>query len=381
VDNKGSGIKGAVIVHTDITERRNAEIERKRANALAGRLAVFASAAINYALVLFNVDGDIVEWSQGAQYLTHIHRKLALGRHFASLFTADSADAGHPQALLDQARLMGHVAMEAHIVRADRSTFVGAGTLYWLMEGNESAHYALILNDVTVAQRAEHALLRYQEELAGLARKLLLQEKETTQKLAQALHDELGQTLAALRLIFEARSKVLMQHEGMLPWVEKMERLINTANQQARQVLIDLRPPLLDELGLQAALDNELRQRRHNHEFIDFQMEWHTETPEVRWPGQVEYAAFIVAREAINNALLHAAPQTVTVLVQGDAEHLRMAVRDDGQGIANLASMESTGHLGLIGMRERAIAIGATLHIQSSPDNGTVIGLHWSPST
>jgi len=506
---KSPGSQGAVIVHTDITARKNMEIERKRANAMASRLAVFAATAINYALVMLNAEGHIVEWSHGAQHLTQIPRKQALGREFASLFTQPSIDASIPQTLLDKAQQIEHVAVEERIVRADGSSFVGSGTLYWLADGNEGAHFALILSDVTASQqaalqvvesearlsaviaaasdaivstnadgivqlfnpaaerifqvpvadmvgqtlerlipgarrlgheraihgfanagiaqrtmgagrvealradgqkieleasiskahiggsvvltailrdvtertRADRALAQYQEELAGLTHRLLQQEKETTQKLAQALHDELGQTLAALRLIFDAENRTHIQEAGLKAWGEKMERLIEEANRQARQVLTDLRPPLLDELGLQAALDNELRKREANHEMVGFQMTWDTGQPHIRWPSQVEYSAFIVAREAINNALLHADPQTVLVTVQGHANQLHVTVRDDGHGIADLASLDRSGHLGLIGMRERAVAIGATLDIHSSPGNGTAIQLHWSPST
>ncbi len=503
-----SGNKGAVIVHTDITARKNMEIERKRANAMANRLAVFAAAAINYALVMLSHDGDIVEWSHGAQQLTKISRKQALGRRFSSLFIPQSVDAGIPDALLDQAHLAGHVAVEELIVRADSSSFAGSGTLYWLEESNEGAHFALILSDVTASQqaalqvvesearlsaviaaasdaivstnpegivqlfnpaaerifqvpvgdmigetlerlipgvhklkhrqaikgfansptsqqsmgvgtvealradgqmieleasiskanvggaivltailrdvtertRADRALAQYQEELAGLTHRLMRQEKETTQRLAQALHDELGQTLAALRLIFDAENRTLVEDVGLKVWAQKMERLIEEANQQARQVLTDLRPPLLDELGLQAALDNELRKREANHEIVGFQMAWNTDQADIRWPSQVEYSAFIVAREAINNALRHADPQTVLVTVHGSENQVHLTVRDDGRGIAGLASLDRSGHLGLIGMRERAIAIGATLNIHSSPETGTAIELHWSRS-
>jgi signal transduction histidine kinase len=234
-----------------------------------------------------------------------------------------------------------------------------------------------ILRDITDRTRAERALVQYQMQLAGLAHRLLAQEKDTTQKLAQALHDDLGQTLAALRLIFEADRKRMETELAQPIWTERMERLIIEANKQARKVLTDLRPPQLDEHGLLAALDNELQQRQKNHGQIAFRMEGAALPHGIRWPSEVEYAAFMVAREAINNALLHAAPAAVVVQVQGDAGHLLLTISDDGKGIADLTSLERIGHLGVIGMRERATAIGARLEVQSSTESGTRISLQW----
>lgn len=496
---------GAVVVHTDITSRKLAEIERKRADALASRLTIFADAAVNYALVMMDAGGHVVEWSSGAESLLQINRNLALGRGFGSMFTAECNASGQPDRLLRRARASGNVSLEEHIVRADLTQFVGAGNLYWLPDGAENAAYALVLSDITAAQQAnlriaesearlaavitearaaivstdvhgnvqmfnpaaeklfnvsssdmigatldrfiplasgvqhqksmlefafsgvsrramgsgtvkalssdgqvleleasiskaeingklvltailrdvteraktDRMLAQYQLQLERLSAQLLEQEKETTQHLAQVLHDELGQTLAALRLIFDSKSSDLPGDTLFASWSSRMGRLIHQANRQARQVLTDLRPPLLDELGLIAALDNEIRQRQLNHDYIEFHMNCESVANDTRWPAEVEYSVFMIAREAINNALLHAAPGSVQLHVSGDMHTLALSVQDDGPGIGKLDETQRLGHLGMIGMRERATAIGAKLSISAVQGAGTRVSLVW----
>ena len=97
-----------------------------------------------------------------------------------------------------------------------------------------------------------------------------------------------------------------------------------------------------------------------------------------RWPPDVEYAAFMIGREALVNALQHASARQVSLTLDGDAGELRLSIRDDGVGIAPEARAGRAGHLGLVGMRERAFAIGARLHVDSTPGPGTAVELEWT---
>jgi signal transduction histidine kinase len=96
-----------------------------------------------------------------------------------------------------------------------------------------------------------------------------------------------------------------------------------------------------------------------------------------RWPADVEYAGFMVAREALNNALRHARAHRIELFVDGDAQWLTVQVRDDGCGMPERGGVVRPGHLGMVGMRERAQAIGAVLRIESLADAGTTVTLQW----
>ncbi len=232
-----------------------------------------------------------------------------------------------------------------------------------------------ILRDVTARVRAERAVAQYQLELTGLTQQLMAQEKATTRRLAQALHDQLGQTLAAIRLVFDSGAAVA-DPEGAARHA-RLDRMIDQAIREVRQALVELRPALLDEQGLAAALDNELRTRRPASPGVDLLLDAAAALTGLRWSADVEYAAFMVAREAIGNAARHADATLVRVLLHGDARSLRLEVVDNGRGVADDVLHGRPGHLGVVGMRERAVAIGAFFEVVSRPREGTTVRLVW----
>jgi len=262
------------------------------------------------------------------------------------------------------------------------------GASNYVVKDNEGRYQALMPTIVQHALRDrelqlarwqdERALERYRSDLSDLAQRLMATEKATTRQLAQMLHDQLGQTLAAIRLGFDAvvascratAAPKAQQHAA------RVSALIDQAVREVRQVLVTLRPPLLDEEGLLAALDNELCAHPLAHEGIELRLEPNATVARTRWPGDVEYAAFMIAREAISNALRHADPTRVTVSIHGEERALRLCVTDDGSGISGDGSRP--GHLGIVGMRERALAIGASFMLESTPGKGTAVQLEWS---
>ena len=234
------------------------------------------------------------------------------------------------------------------------------------------------LRDVTERVRSEAELQQSRVQLSELTQKLMHQEKTLVHQLALVLHDQLGQTLAAIRMVHEA---MVALHKGTVPFDTrrfelKMDTLISQAVHQVRQVLVDLRPPLLDEQGLTAALDNEIRSRSLTKPQVGISIEAVPDLALMRWPVEVEYAAFMVAREALENALLHASASSVLVRVTGGAGALRLSVNDDGVGIAADAALR-VGHLGLLSMHERAHAVGATLKIDSGEGRGAQVSFIW----
>lgn len=236
-----------------------------------------------------------------------------------------------------------------------------------------------ILRDVTERTRAERALVQYQFELSELTQRLMEQEKVMTRRLAQTLHDRLGQTLAAMRLSFDA---VTARLQGLAPPdVEQRARsvgqLIDQAIREVRQALVELRPPLLESQGLVSALDNELRARTPEAAPAALRLEADERAAALRWPPDVEYAAFMIVREAIGNALRHAGAREIVVQVDGDDARLHVEVRDDGRGLPPDAVSGRPGHLGMVGMRERALAIGAHFGAEAGARGGTRIRLHW----
>jgi len=226
--------------------------------------------------------------------------------------------------------------------------------------------------------RDEQALAHYRDNLSDLAQRLMDTEKTTTRQLAQVLHDQLGQTLAAIRLGFDAvcANCASLSSEPARRHTTRVSALIDEAVREVRQVLVALRPPLLDGRGLLDALDNELRMQPLARDDVELQFEAAPGIEGMRWPRDVEYAAFMIAREAIGNALQHANATRVRVSIDGDERSLRLRVTDDGSGIP--ADLSRPGHLGIVGMRERALAIGARFALETTAGRGTAVLLDWS---
>jgi signal transduction histidine kinase len=206
----------------------------------------------------------------------------------------------------------------------------------------------------------------------------MAQERTLVKQLAQVLHDQLGQTLAAIRMAHE--TVLTLQHEPISPTIRQVQaqmgQLIGSAVEQVRQVLGDLRPTLLEQQGLAAALDNELRNRSLTKPTIAISIHVPPDRVPSRWPSEVETAAFMVAREAVENAFRHAQASDVSVWLEGSARSLQLRVIDNGVGISTEGAPPA-GHLGLLSMHERADAVGAKLTLNSTHPWGTEVSFAW----
>lgn len=258
--------------------------------------------------------------------------------------------------------------VERDHLRRDGSTFPCEVRARALPDGR----YLKVVRDISTRRAAERALISYQLELSELTQRLLAQERTTTQRLAQTLHDRLGQTLAVARLELDALRRACGVPEAASL---RLDTLLAQAMVEVREALAELRPPSLEDFGLVAALETELaRLRPGAGTALRLVADLHDPR---RWPAPVEYSAFMIAREAVANALRHAQAREVLVRVGGDALHLRLEVLDDGIGTEPALRQGRSGHLGLVGMRERALAIGARLVLGPGTRGGTRVLLHW----
>lgn len=229
--------------------------------------------------------------------------------------------------------------------------------------------------DITDRRNADEAVKRHQRELSSLTNQLLDQEKRTTKKLAQVLHDQLGQTLTAARLMLDFQQQTQPTDAG-----RRIEFLLTQAMQQVRDLLIELRPPLLDERGLTAALDNEVQRARQIGTQAELLYIVNPNCVDDRWPSDIEYAFFMIAREAIGNAIAHSHASVIEVHISCDQGGIVLEVVDNGIGFSPSETERFDGHLGLIGMKERATAIDARLSLTSQLGDGSRIKLMWIPS-
>ncbi len=215
--------------------------------------------------------------------------------------------------------------------------------------------------------------LRIAYERLGLLHGRLEAAKEEERRfLAHELHDELGQSLTALKL--------RLQLDGRAPAAAPVETapqalaLIDQLIARVRQISINLRPPLLDEVGLGPALRFYLEGQAALSS-VPIVLEFRDVTEGVRLAPDLEIACFRVVQESITNALRHASARHIQVRIVRDAEHVSLAIRDDGRGFepAALATVDLAAHLGIVGMRERVRARAGAFHLSSRPGDGTTV--------
>jgi signal transduction histidine kinase len=212
------------------------------------------------------------------------------------------------------------------------------------------------------------------ERLGQLHLRLESTKEEERRFLAHELHDELGQLLTALKLRIQlgARGGPAPGAAAEPDTVAVIDDLIA----RVRRISVDLRPPLLDEVGLVPALRAYL-DAQTALSGVAMTLEA-PEPPAVAAPldRDVEITCFRIAQEAVTNALRHAAPHALRVRVDRHIDRVALRITDDGRGFdvdVRLEGAAADGHLGVVGMRERVRAHGGGFRLSSRPGVGTTI--------
>jgi PAS domain S-box-containing protein len=371
--------QGLAVFFRDITDRHDAvqhmHEERDTFSAVLN--------ATSDAIISMDVEGRIRMFNPGAERIFRRTRASMVGENIELLLPERfrAAHQQHQRRFAEagtSSRMMGLGLVKG--LRSDGQELDLEGTISQVLIRQQQV-LMVSLRDVTERVRAHQELQQSKVQLTELTAKLLSQEKMLIKRLSQVLHDQLGQTMTAIRMVHET---ILASQQGQrsneaLRLEQQLGTLIGQAIRQIRQVLIDLRPPLLEEQGLAAALDNELRNRSLTKPEVDIAIHVNPETILMRWPSEVEYAAFMIAREAVENALRHSGASSVSVRLSGTALSLHLEVADNGLGLSADASQKK-GHLGMLSMHERAHAIGAKVSFVSAASQGTTASFDWEPA-
>lgn len=217
-------------------------------------------------------------------------------------------------------------------------------------------------------QLVSDRLRESQHRLVKVARRWIETEEIERRNLARDLHNDIGQGLTALHLNLETSKKSVADVPRLQEFVTTARDLINQVTDSVRQLSWELRPMLLDDLGLIAAV-RELASRQFETADIAYDLQHHGDDAVI--DENIRIVAYRLVQEAIKNLLNHADASHVNISIHVGDAMLEIHVTDDGKGFDLDSANSKSRHFGLISMRERAGMMGGSCEIRSEPGKGT----------
>lgn len=253
-------------------------------------------------------------------------------------------------------------------LRRDGSEFPIEASISQTTDGG-SRFYTVMLRDTTERVRAEDALRRSREELEQLSGGILTAREEEKRRIARELHDDLGQRLSALKMdlvmlasdVAESRDPPVLAKK-----IAAMHAVIDDTVASVRRIATDLRPALLDELGMVPAIEwlaSDFSSR--------YGLAVSVAGTDDKVPEKIAVAVFRIVQEALSNVVQHAGASRATVSIDREEAQLRLEIRDNGSGRQERPARNGQGaSLGLLGIRERARLLGGDVFVESAPNEG-----------
>lgn len=229
-----------------------------------------------------------------------------------------------------------------------------------------------ISRDITDRKLAEQELLESRSQLRELSAYLQSVREEERTRISRELHDELGQSLTAIRIgLGVLETQYGLQGAQSTEWAKNLQQLKHIADstvESVQRIAADLRPLILDELGLASALDWLLESFSERSRIV---VELIVPPTLPVFSREISTAIFRILQESLTNVSRHSHATSVVVELKENEHDVLLKITDNGCGIDATNSRENS--LGLIGMRERAFMLGGTLKIQSRQGSGTTI--------
>ena len=207
-------------------------------------------------------------------------------------------------------------------------------------------------------------------DLSQLLRRTVEDQEAERLRISRELHDTLGQTLTLLQLAVDDIGRNTADDVMAQARVAELKSLTVDLGRQVRQLAWEIRPPALDDIGIEAAIRHLLEVWSEKSR-ID--LELHITLGDARLPPAVETTLYRVLQEALTNIVRHAAAKHVGIVLRRGADNLTMIVEDDGCGFADPEAGPPRARLGLLGIRERLSLVDGTLEIESARGKGTAL--------
>ena len=345
-----------------IAERKRAEVALRESEERYRELFENAKDAI----YVHDLEGTYLSINRAAEKLSGYSRAEIVGHNFKEFVAAE-----HVRDVRDsfwkKLAQQGETTYEVDVINKDGRRVPIEVSSRAIYENGELVGVQGMARDITERKLAQDALQRF-------SRNLIEAQEEERRRIARELHDQIGQILTAVKMNLHAVQQFCQGSEAGF-YVKDNIEAVDEALRLVRDLSVELRPPILDDLGLTTALrwyvDRYTKRTGLN---VDVVVDLPDENE--RFARELETACFRIAQEALTNVVRHAKATQVLVRLTRATDVLFLIVKDDGVGfdverLRKRASRVAT--LGLVSMQERAHAAGGTIEIDSAPASGTEI--------
>ncbi len=228
---------------------------------------------------------------------------------------------------------------------------------------------------IHLVRKGSETVTRSREELRALTKHQSTLREEEQKRIALEIHDELGQELTGLKMQIHylknrlSKPETPMSGDDIWSSLNDLSKMVDGTIVSVRRIAAEIRPSLLDDFGLVASIEWQVQEFERKTNIAGF---FQSNTNEVDWGDEISTSIFRILQEALTNVARHADATKVRVDLNVFDDKLVMTIRDDGKGIGSAVKL---GGLGLLGMKERARLIGASLMVENEPKGGTVVQL------
>ncbi len=268
-----------------------------------------------------------------------------------------------------------YVRAELRLLRKNGEQFWADVHTTFLSTGDALRQVISVVRNIDTQKQIDHDLRRSREQLRSLYRNLQRRREEERARIAREIHDSIGQSLTVLKLdialLTDDLNTVLdsRRFDAFVKKLESMNALIDSASGILRDISAELRPPILDSLGLSEAIEWHLSDFGKKS---GIQFDYKKPTESIPLDREQATALFRILQECLVNVVRHAHAHRVFVSLRCDRDHVILEVTDDGIGIRESDPLGAHS-LGILGMKERAAAFGGVVEISGKPENGTCV--------
>jgi PAS domain S-box-containing protein len=326
---------------------------------------MLVDAVQDYAIFMLDPHGNVASWNRGAQNIKGYAAQEIIGQHFSVFYTHDDIAAAKPHTELALAASEGHIEDEGWRVRQDGSRFWANVTITAIRAPDGTLRgFAKVTRDMTDRLR----LIELQHASALSSHVQSAREEERT-RIAREIHDDLGQQLVALKMDVATLDRALEDGRTARQPIEQtiaLQAQIDSIIASARRIAGGLRPPMLDDLGLGAALEWLAEEFRNRYRLAVIVR---NEVGELVLSPTAATAIFRIVQEALTNVTRHAEATRVRVEMRVVQDEYRVHIEDNGKG-KMLDGNRGKENFGLLGMQERVRQLHGRATFDSAPGDG-----------